>query len=156
VAGRVDDQSWLTAGCGEYVPVMYSGSTILLSPPGVQAPVRLGFFTPAPPKPPEVSTNSESKDSKDKKKDEAKPSPGWTIAPPGYEMRLRMSGLLWPEAADRLANAAYVTRESVGSGQLILFAEDPTFRAAALGTSRLFANAIIMGPGMCASEPIKP
>jgi hypothetical protein len=44
----------------------------------------------------------------------------------------------------------------VGSGQLILFAEDPTFRAAALGTSRIFANAVILGPGMGASEPIKP
>jgi hypothetical protein len=86
-----------------------------------------------------------SADSKEKKKDDAKPAPGWTIAPPGFEMRLRMSGLLWPEAADRLANAAYVTRESVGAGQLILFASDPTFRGAALGTSRIFANAITLG-----------
>ena len=71
-------------------------------------------------------------------------------------MRLRMSGLLWPEAADRLANAAYVTRESLEAGQLILFASDPTFRGAALGSSRIFANAITLGPGMGASEPIKP
>ena len=71
-------------------------------------------------------------------------------------MRLRMSGLLWPEAADRLANAAYLTRESIGAGQLILFASDPNFRGAALGTSRIFANAIVLGPGMGASEPIKP
>jgi hypothetical protein len=71
-------------------------------------------------------------------------------------MRLRMSGLLWPEAADRLANAAYATRESVGAGQLILFAADPNFRGAALGTARIFANAIVLGPGMGASEPIKP
>jgi hypothetical protein len=153
LAGRVDDQSWLTAGCGEYVPLMYSGSTILLSPPAVQAPVRLGFFSPAPPKPPEAASSAEGKD---KKKEDAKPAPGWTIAPPGFEMRLRMSGLLWPEAADRLANAAYVTRESVGLGQLILFASDPTFRGAALGTSRIFANAVVLGPGMGASEAIKP
>jgi hypothetical protein len=126
----------------------------------VQTPVRLGFFNTAPPKPPETnapSAGAEGKD-KDKKKDkdDAKPAPGWTIAPLGFEMRLRMSGLLWPEAADRLANAAYVTRESVGTGQVILFASDPTFRAAALGTSRIFANAITFGPGMGASEPIKP
>jgi hypothetical protein len=156
LAGRVDDRSWLTAGCGEYVPLMYSGRTILLTPPSVQAPVRLGFFNTAPPKPIEVNSSATNAESKDKKKEDAKSTPGWTIAPPGYEMRLRMSGLLWPEAADRLANAAYVTRESVGSGQLILFASDPTFRGAALGTSRIFANAIALGPGMGASEAIKP
>ena len=156
LAGRVDDRSWLTAGCGEYVPLVYSGRTILLAPPTVLAPVRLGFFNPAPPKPPEAAAPAPSADSKEKKKDDAKPAPGWTIAPPGFEMRLRMSGLLWPEAADRLANAAYVTRESLGAGQLILFASDPTFRGAALGTSRIFANAITLGPGMGASEPIKP
>jgi hypothetical protein len=156
LAGRVDDRSWLMAGCGEYVPLVYSGKTILLAPPTVLAPVRLGFFNPAPPKPPETAAPAPSADTKEKKKDDAKPAPGWTIAPPGFEMRLRMSGLLWPEAADRLANAAYVTRESLGAGQLILFASDPTFRGAALGTSRIFANAITMGPGMGASEPIKP
>jgi hypothetical protein len=158
LAGRVDDRSWLTAGCGEYVPLMYSGKTLLLAPPTVLAPVRIGFFNPSPAKQPETNAPAASTDGKKKKKkkDDTKPAPGWTIAPPGFEMRLRMSGLLWPEAADRLANAAYVTRESLGAGQLILFASDPTFRGAALGTSRIFANAIILGPGMGASEPIKP
>jgi hypothetical protein len=156
LAGRVDDRSWLTAGCGEYVPLIYSGKTILLAPPTVQAPVRLGFFNPVPPKPPQAAAPAAGTDSKEKKKDDTKPAPGWTIAPPGFEMRLRMSGLLWPEAADRLANAAYMTRESVGAGQLILFASDPAFRGAALGTSRIFANAITLGPGLGASEPIKP
>ncbi len=156
LAGRVDDRSWLTAGCGDYVPLIYAGKTILLAPPTVEAPVRLGFFSPAAAKPPEAAKQASSADSKEKKKDEAKPAPGWTIAPPGFEMRLRMSGLLWPEAADRLANAAYVTRESIGAGELILFASDPTFRAAALGTSRIFANAITLGPGMGASAPIEP
>ena len=158
LAGRVDDRSWLTAGCGEYVPLMYSGKTILLAPPTVLAPVRLGFFNPSLAKPQKTNALAASPDAKKKKKkkDDSKPTPGWTTAPPGFEMRLRMSGLLWPEAADRLANAAYVTRESLGAGQLILFASDPTFRGAALGTSRIFANAIVLGPGMGASEPIKP
>jgi hypothetical protein len=156
LAGRVDDRSWLTAGCGEYVPLIYTGKTVLLAPPTVEAPVRLGVFNPAVLKPPEAAAPASSTDSKEKKKDDTKPAPGWTITPPGFEMRLRMSGLLWPEAADRLANAAYVTRESVGAGQLILFASDPTFRGAALGTSRIFANAITFGPGMGASEPIEP
>jgi hypothetical protein len=156
LAGRVDDRSWLTAGCRDYVPLIYSGKTVLVSPPTVQTPVRLGVFNPAPARKPTETAATSSSESKDKKKDNTKPAPGWTIAPPGQELRLRMSGLVWPEAADRLANAAYVTRETIGSGQLILFAADPTFRAAALGTSRIFANAIICGAGMGASEPIKP
>lgn len=165
VAARVDDRSWLTGGLGEYVPVIYSGDTVFASPPSVQTPLRIGFFTPAPKKeeakPAEAKVDDSPKDDKkddkkDEKKEEKKPAPGWTIAPTGYEMRLRMSGLVWPEAADRLANAAYLTRESVGAGQLILFASAPTFRAAALGTSRVFSNAVVLSPGMGASQPIKP
>ena len=33
---------------------------------------------------------------------------------------------------------------------------DPTFRAASLGTARIFANAVVCGPGMGASQPIEP
>jgi len=156
LAARIDDRSWLTAGCSDYVPVVYTGKTVLLAPPTVQAPARLGYFVAAPPKPEEPKTAAPAADDRGKTTDKKKPAPGWTIAPPGYEMRLRMSGLLWPEAADRLANAAYVTREAIGSGQLILFAADPNFRAAALGTARIFSNAVVCGPGMGASQPIKP
>jgi hypothetical protein len=67
-----------------------------------------------------------------------------------------MSGLLWPEAADRLAHSAYCTQERVGAGQVILFSGNPTFRSAARGTTRLFMNAVVMGPGMGASPAIKP
>jgi hypothetical protein len=150
LAARVDDQSWLTAGCGDYLPVIYSGRTVLHAPPSVQVPVRLGYFTPA------AETPKKAEPADDKKTPAKKPAPGWTIAPPGYEMRLRMSGLVWPEAADRLANSAAVTRESIGAGQLILFAADPAFRAAALGTTRVLANALVCGPGMGATQPIKP
>lgn len=159
LAGRVDDRSWLTAGCGDYVPVLYRGDNVLMVPPGVQAPVRLGYFAPAPPAPPKPAKPADEagKDKKDDaKKDETKPPPGWTIAPPGFELRLRMSGLLWPEAAERIANSAYVARESVEAGQIILFASGPNFRAATLGTMRIFHNAVVCGPGMGARQPIKP
>jgi hypothetical protein len=205
LAGRVDDRSWLTAGCGEYLPVLFSSDPVLLTPPGVQAPVRLGYFNPAPekaeekpkgdapaakgdqlanspPKGPPVDaaaakpadskdqaksekpdasgdakkSDPKKDDSKDDSKKDEKPAPGWTLAPKGYELRLRMSGLLWPEAAERVANAAYVTREGIGAGQVILFAGDPTFRGGALGTARLFENAVVFGPGMGASQPIQP
>ncbi len=62
--------------------------------------------------------------------------------------RLHLGGLLWPEAAGRLARTAYLTREDVGRGQIILFLEDPGFRGWTLGTRRLLLNAILYGPGL--------
>jgi hypothetical protein len=100
---------------------------------------------------------SDDKKSDDKKDEEPpKPRAGFAPLPDGHEMRLRMSGLLWPEAAERLANAAYLTREPIGSGQVILFAATPTYRGAAKGTARFFQNALIYGPGLGASHPIRP
>jgi hypothetical protein len=61
---------------------------------------------------------------------------------------MRMSGLLWPEARDRWENTAYATRESMGKGQVILFADAPYFRAYFHGTKRLLLNAVLLGPGM--------
>jgi hypothetical protein len=65
--------------------------------------------------------------------------------------RLHLGGLLWPEAAGRLAETAYVTRESVGRGQVVLFLNDPEFRAWTVGTRRLLTNAILYGPGLGSS-----
>ncbi|MGC8989372.1 MAG: hypothetical protein ACP5MD_04550, partial [Verrucomicrobiia bacterium] len=95
-------------------------------------------------------------DSRQKEKDKEPPRVGWAALPPGAEMHLRMSGLLWPEAAHRLANAAWVTRESCGRGQIILFATPPTFRAATAGTTRVFLNALVYGPGFGAAQPVRP
>ncbi|MHC4120892.1 MAG: M14 family metallopeptidase, partial [Planctomycetota bacterium] len=67
---------------------------------------------------------------------------------------LRLSGLLWPEARQRIANTAFTTVESVGRGQIILFATDPTYRMWLPGAQRLFLNAVLLGPGMGASQPL--
>ncbi|HEY5552576.1 MAG TPA: M14 family metallopeptidase [Opitutaceae bacterium] len=142
VAARVDTEHWLTAGAGARLPVFTTDAPVLVAPGGVESPVRFGVFEAAEP--------AES---------DAKPEAayvGWSVVPAGQKIELRMAGLLWPEAAQRLANAAYVTRESVGKGQVILFAGRPSFRAAALGTQRLLMNAIVNGPGMGASGPIIP
>ncbi len=172
LAGRVDDRSWLTAGMGAYVPVMQQGEAVLVTPPGVQAAVRLGVFAPAqaPLPAPAQAPGAAPKGPADAQpggdrageakagkagEEPKKPKPGWMIAPPGQEMRLRMSGLLWPEAAERLANSTWLAREGVGAGQVILFAGEPNFRAATLGTSRAFMNAVVCGPGMGANQPIK-
>jgi len=68
--------------------------------------------------------------------------------------RLRLSGLLWPEARERISNTAYATVESLGNGQVVLFAADPTFRTWLPGIQRLFFNAVLLGPGMGASQPV--
>ncbi|NOT00112.1 MAG: hypothetical protein HOP29_05750 [Phycisphaerales bacterium] len=67
---------------------------------------------------------------------------------------LRLSGLLWPEARERLGRSAWATVERVERGQVILFAADPFFRGYFEGTGRLFLNAVILGPGMGASTPL--
>jgi hypothetical protein len=61
--------------------------------------------------------------------------------------RLRLSGLLWPEARERWSETAYATREGKGNGQIILFAGTPNFRAYFHGGERLLLNAIFLGPG---------
>jgi len=62
--------------------------------------------------------------------------------------RLHLGGLLWPEAAGRLARTAYATREAKGGGQIVLFLEEPEFRGWTLGTRRLLVNAVLYGPGL--------
>jgi len=74
-------------------------------------------------------------------------SPVKTVARLAGEKDLRVSGLLWPEARQRWANTAYVTRESRGRGQIILFACDPNYRAYYYGTRQILVNAILLGPG---------
>ena len=81
---------------------------------------------------------------------------GWATIPEGKELWLRMSGLVWPEAAQRIANSAYLTQERVGNGQIILFAETPIFRGATLGSARLLLNAVVYGPGMGTRAVVEP
>lgn len=65
---------------------------------------------------------------------------------------IRLSGLLWNEAKNRWENSAYLTRESSGYGQIILFAGDPNFRGYFHSTERLLLNAILLGPGWGTSK----
>ena len=111
--GLVDDQAWITAGCGSELPVLVSNTTALLSREPVTAAIRLA---PA--------------------------------------ARLRLSGLLWPEAAERLEDSAWLTVERQGHGQVILFADVPNFRGQFVSAGRLFANAVVYGPGLGADQPV--
>jgi hypothetical protein len=78
----------------------------------------------------------------------AKYPPVRTVARFAPTRSLRISGLLWPEARLRLANTPYCTREPVGRGQIILFVDQPNFRAFFRGSERLLTNAIMFGPGL--------
>ena len=62
--------------------------------------------------------------------------------------RLHLGGLLWPEAAARLAHTAYATREGLGRGQVILFADHPVYRRWMVESERMFINAMLLGPGL--------
>ncbi len=67
--------------------------------------------------------------------------------------KLRLGGLLWPEARARLADSSWLTVERKGHGQIVLFAAMPGFRGYHLASARLFANAVVLGPGLGASQP---
>ena len=137
VAGRIDNQHWLTFGSSNTLPVLYSNYPVLMTGGGSKAAVRIG----------ELSQNAQV---------DAYRTINWSDIPPGNDLNVRMSGLVWPEAAQRIANSAYLTQERYGRGQLILFAGEPNFRAAALGTNRLWLNAVIYGAGLGARQVINP
>lgn len=62
--------------------------------------------------------------------------------------RLRLSGYLWPEVPERLAESVYLWTERVGRGRVIGFAGDPNFRDHFRGLLPLFANAVLLGRSM--------
>jgi len=62
--------------------------------------------------------------------------------------RIHLGGLLWPEGAARLAQTGYATREGLGRGQVILFADNPSYRRWVVESERMFMNAILLGPGL--------
>jgi len=128
VAARTDQKHWLTFGVEETLPVLTSNAPLFMVKDGVDAVVRYGVFV----------ENSKAETQQ----------VGWATTPKGFDLYLRMSGLIWPEASQRIANSAYLTRESKGNGQVIMFANKPNFRGATKGTARLLLNAIVYGPGL--------
>lgn len=115
----LDPEHWLTFGLPAYphtadeLPVLISGSSVLMAKYPVATPVRLAD-----------------------------------------EPKVRLAGLMWPEARKRWANSAYATVERVGNGQIILFVTNPIFRGYFEGTGRLLLNALLFGPGLGASQAV--
>lgn len=59
---------------------------------------------------------------------------------------LVLSGFTWPDNTQRTyAGAAYLTADQVGAGRVILFADDPVFRATFDAPAQLLWNAIYLG-----------
>lgn len=133
VATRPVGHHWLNAGRNEFLSVLFSNSPVMMTQGRVEAAMRIGQYV-------EAQTEAHHI--------------GWAPVPAGHGVTVRMGGLLWPEARERIVSGAYVTRERVGRGQVILFAHAPAFRAAQLGAMRVLENALILGPGFGASEPI--
>jgi len=60
---------------------------------------------------------------------------------------LTLAGFTWPDNTDRLLKStAWAVVETQGDGRVVLFAEDPLYRAFWRGTARLVSNAILIGP----------
>ena len=129
VSGRIDKNHWLTFGSIETMPLLYSNLPVLMSDSRSNAVIRVG----------ELSTNESIDDYR---------SINWSDIPPGIDLNVRMSGLVWPEASSRIANSAYLTQESFGKGQIILFSGEPNFRGSTLGTNRFWLNAVVYGSGL--------
>lgn len=140
VAGDTDSKHWLTIGSPNPLPILFSSGTPLMVQDRAEAVIRLGVMS-------EKNTSSADQ-KKAKEKSPLEKTPTWYMLPDDQQIHIRMSGLLWPEAAVRLANSAYLVREPMGRGQMILFADQPNFRGLARGTERLLLNAIVYGPGL--------
>ncbi|MBD3336974.1 MAG: hypothetical protein GF355_15785 [Candidatus Eisenbacteria bacterium] len=80
--------------------------------------------------------------------------PVQTLARFAQPESLHVAGLLWPEAAGRLALSACVTRERLGRGQIIGIAVEPVFRGYVHGPKRFLLNAAILGPGLGTSQTV--
>ena len=135
VAARTNNDHWLTFGSEDVLPVLYSNYPILMTDGNSEAILRIGELVP-------------------NKNIDKNRAINWSHIPKGYDMNVRMSGLVWPEASQRIANSAYLTRERVGKGQIILFSGEPNFRGSTKGTNRLWLNAVVYGSGLGTSASI--
>ncbi len=129
VAARSDQKHWLTFGTNELVPILYANYPILMTGGNAEAPIRIG----------ELVQNDKVEETR---------VINWSQIPEGFDLNVRMSGLVWPEASQRIANSAYLTREKIGKGQVILFSGEPNFRGSSIATNRLWLNAVVYGSGL--------
>ncbi len=59
---------------------------------------------------------------------------------------LHVAGFVWPTTESLLRGTSYVIDEPTGRGHVVLFAEDPNFRAIWRSTTRMFFNSFLFQP----------
>ncbi len=59
---------------------------------------------------------------------------------------IHLGGFYYQSSLDRLTGTPYITEESIGSGKVILFLQDPNYRLYWHGLTRLFLNSVILSP----------
>lgn len=61
---------------------------------------------------------------------------------------LTLAGFTWPNNTEKLLrNSVWAAVETVGSGSVVLFAEDPVYRGFWRGPAKLLTNAVLFAPG---------
>lgn len=63
-----------------------------------------------------------------------------------YAAKPLIGGYMHPSNEPKIANSGAILCSYEGSGRIILFADDPNFRAIWYGTNKLFLNALFFGP----------
>ena len=59
---------------------------------------------------------------------------------------LHVAGFVWPSTESLLRGTAYVIDEPTGRGHVVLYADDPNFRAIWRSTTRMFFNSFLFQP----------
>ncbi|MFQ6042290.1 MAG: M14 family zinc carboxypeptidase [Candidatus Poribacteria bacterium] len=73
---------------------------------------------------------------------------GWNVATYCEEEELRVSGFIFQEMQKALPGHVYLIDEPTGRGHIILYADDPNFRAYWDGLGRLFFNSVLFAPSL--------
>ncbi|HZI18121.1 MAG TPA: M14 family zinc carboxypeptidase [Pyrinomonadaceae bacterium] len=68
------------------------------------------------------------------------------IFSPDAGQPLHIAGFVWPTTERLLRGTSYVVDEPTGRGHVVLYAEDPNFRAIWRSTTRLFFNSFLFQP----------
>jgi hypothetical protein len=69
-----------------------------------------------------------------------------------YRKSPRVSGLMSPENEKMLAGTPFLVHETVGSGNVVLFADDPNFRLFWDSLNRVFMNSLLLMPSIRSVE----
>ncbi len=69
-----------------------------------------------------------------------------------YRKSPRLSGLMSPENEEKLAGTPFLVHEKIGSGNVVLFADDPNFRLFWDSLNRVFLNSVLLMPSIRSVE----